>query len=645
MKRKVTFLMAVIMLLGTLAGCRADQLPETTFPGAETTVKETDARKTTVPADGNPDDVTCKGSYTGEVNASQVVAKVGSRSLTNGQLQAYYWAEAAAYRYSGEKVQPDFSRPLDEQPCPLDEEAASWQQYFLKRALNAWHGAEALVLKSENDTIEFHPEFHPNPKTHKDNTEGKPATKFLYGYNDKYQLNTMHEEYLESLPDRLEALAQEKGYADVSDMAQKAFGTSEKDLEAYAELYNQGYMYMTFLGYDLAPEEADVESWFEEHKEAYAEEGTVQGAGQNVDIRHILVSSQEEAEALLAEWAKNPKANEASFAEMAVFHSKDTGSARDGGAYHGLRKGQLTKDLDTWCFDSARQPGDTEVIHTELGWHILYFAGTTDIWFAQAKKDLTAHMQSSLVADARKEYPMEVGYQAITLADADANVGAGEILYPDVAHERFPEAPVYLQQDFPNTMYGGNLVRTHGCGITTMAMLATYMTDTPLILPIMCERYGRYCHNNGTDGMIFIYEPKEMGFYFRERVYTPEQALEALKQGYPVVCVQRVGYWTRGGHYLLLEELAEDGRVRVRDSNIANYGRLDGHKEDLFDWSTIPPNALGYWIFEKKVTRIPACTRCGEPEQQTGMIAQDYLCHKCETALVRRDAYLNACGQ
>lgn len=614
MKRKVTVLLAALLVLGTLSGCQTDQPTETTAAqGTQIVSSGAEAPDPGVPADGNPKDVTCKGSYTGQVDASKTVAKVGGRVLTAGQLQAYYWAEAAAYRQSGQKEQPDFAQPLDRQPCPVDDGVASWQQYFLKRGLDAWHSAQALALKSENDTIKFHPDFQPNPKTHRDNTQGKPATKFLYGYNDKYQLNTMHEAYLNSLPDVLEALAEEKGYAGAADMAEKAFGTTEKDLAAYAELYNEGYMYMTFLGYDLIPEDADVEKWFEERQDEYAAAGITRESGRCVDIRHILVSTQEEAQELLAAYQKDYKARESTFAELAVFHSKDAGSALDGGAYHGIQKGQLMKPLDQWCFDPGRQPGDVEVLSSELGWHVLYFSGSTELWFAEAKKDLAAHRQAGLVIAARAEYPMEVTYSAITLAEADAKVGAGEILYPDVAHERYPEAPLYLQQDFPYTMYGGFPVRSHGCGITTMSMLATYMTDTPLILPIMCDRYGRYCHHNGTDGMIFINEPKEMGFYFRERVYTPDLALEALKQGYPVVCVQRVGYWTRGGHYLLLEELAEDGRVRVRDSNIANYGRLDGHKEDLFDWDTIPPNALGYWIFEKKITRIPACTRCGEP--------------------------------
>lgn len=645
MKKKMILLMVTAgLLLMAFTGCQESGAePASEAPA----VRETRAAQAsaTVPADGNAGDVTCKGSYTAEADARQVVAQVEDRELTNGMLQAFYWAEAAAYRRGGQDVKPDFDLPLDTQACPLDESTASWQQYFLKRALNTWHSAQALVLRSENEKLQTEEAYKPNPKTHADNVAGKPATKFLYGYQEYFEPNTMHQAYLEGIPDMLEDLARDKGYASLAAMAEEAFGTSEDDLKAWAELYNRGYMYLTFLGYDLAPGEEEVEAWFDEHQEEYAREGVTRSGENDVDIRQILVSSQEEAEAVLEAWEKDPKTNEAAFAELAVRHSMDQGSALDGGAYHQLKKGQLPAALEDWCFDPARQPGQVITISTEQGVHILYFSGSTPQWSARARADLTARLLKEQIVKAREQYPMKVRYESIGLNAADAGISGDDILYPDIAHERFPEAPVYLQQDYPYTMYGGFLIRTHGCGITTLSMLSTYMTDTPLTPPTMCDRYGKYCHSNGTDGMIFVKEPREMGYYFRERVFEPDQALAALEEGYPVVCIQHKGYWTGGGHYLLLEELTEDGLVRVRDSNIANYGKLDGHKVDKFEWKYIPPKCGGFWVFEKKIVSIPGCVRCGDPESVTeGATPEDYLCHICAKAEIRRNAYLDGCG-
>ncbi|MDQ9816090.1 hypothetical protein RFZ01_17075, partial [Acinetobacter pittii] len=87
----------------------------------------------TVPPDGNPKDVTCKGSYTGQPAPEQVAAVMGEKQLTNGQLSAFYWAAAAAWQQSGQEPSPDFSAPLDTQLCPVDTACTTWQQFFLKQ--------------------------------------------------------------------------------------------------------------------------------------------------------------------------------------------------------------------------------------------------------------------------------------------------------------------------------------------------------------------------------------------------------------------------------------------------------------------------------------------------------------------------------
>ena len=217
------------------------------------------------------------------------------------------------------------------------------------------------------------------------------------------------------------------------------------------------------------------------------------------------------------------------------------------------------------------------------------------------------------------------------------------MLYPDIAHERFPEVPLYLQQDYPGTMYGGFELRTNGCGITSLAMLASYMADDELTPPEMCARYGRYSHANGTDGMIFIYEPSALGFYLREKTYEPAKAKAALEEGQIVISLQHKGYWTRGGHYIVLEKITEDGLIQVRDSNLYNYGKIHAHKEDLHTWGSITGAGSAFWIFEDKVTRIPMCSRCGNGESH--FLTEDYLCEKCTPALLRRNTWLSVCGE
>ncbi len=674
MKKSIFLLVLALTLV--LCGCSEDLAAE---KQSSQTPEQTQPQETvgpTVPADGNPGDVTCQGSYTGQVNTA-VVAEAGDAELTNEALQVWYWAQVAQYRQEGHEEAPDFDQPLDTQVCTIDDSVASWQQYFLAQALTAWHKAQALIQTSQAEPLPTEEAYAPVLENHEKYMTDMPATKVLYGYNSLYTPNSMHQEYLDNLPQTLEALAQEKGYAGLSGMASTAFGTEGAQVEAYAQDLNLAYMYLTHMSYYIEPAQEELDAYVQAHQADFAQEG------REVDIRHILlvpddvvettwrpqgqeakvleaveiredgtvVCSEEawsiceqEAQALLRSWSSNPKGRKnttALFAELANDNSEDTGTALDGGAYYGITQGQLIDVLDDWCFDAARQPEDTTILRSEYGVHILYFAQGRDNSAALAQEDYYRQAQQDIARKACEAYPMEVDYSAIVLGEAQAAVAAGDILYADIAHERFPEVPLYLQQDYGETKYGNFRLRTNGCGITTLAMLASYMSDDELTPPELCARYGSYSHSTGTDGMIFNYEPAAMGFYLREKTYEHREAWDALMEGQIVVSVQQKGYWTRGGHYLVIESATEDKMIQVRDSNIFNYGRLQAHKEDLHGWNTVTSNSFGFWIYEDKITRIPACTRCGSGDAVTErLLNSDYTCHKCATALLRRNTYL-----
>ena len=620
--------LVVLLLCGCApAGSNADNSAESTVPSAGATV----------PADGNPEDVTCKGTYTREGDPAAVIAQIGDTKLTNEALAVWYWAAAAQYQASGKTPAPDFDAPLDSQPCKADNSVGSWQQYFLRQALNAWHTAAALNQQSLEVPLNLEPEYQPDPEKYATYMDGMPATKFLYGYNRFYSPNTMHQAYLDSLPDTLKALAGEKGFGDTAAMAQDAFGTTQTALTDMAQLLNRSYMYFTTLTYDLSqPEVAYTESTDGDYL---------------VNIKHILLKTDgKTAEETLAAFRKEAKTrlqpltqteqkSEAAFKDLAHLYSQDEASALDGGGYNRVKKGELPENLDAWCFDPARQSGDTTAITDDDGVHILYFSGRLEEAEVAAADESLAAQEADLLEQARTAYPVKFAYDQIALPEGKTAVSTSDLLYPDIAHERFPEIPLYLQQDYPGVMFGGFLLRTNGCGITTMAMVASYLSDELLTPPEMCRRYGGYSHRNGTDGMIFVKEPPVMDFYLVEKTYEPAKAWEGLENHHLVVSIQHKGYWTRGGHYIALQEITEDGNVRVRDSNIYNYVRVPAHVNDEHTWASITSAGSGYWIFDYKITRIPGCARCGD-QSESSLVGENFYCRKCAPAVMRRDAYL-----
>ena len=585
--------------------------------------------------------------------------------LTNRQLQTFYWLEVASYRQASHEIVPDFSKSLDTQICPIDDTVGSWQQYFLREALHTWAISRALTLQSQSVPLGFEEAYLPNAEKHAEYFVDVPVLDTVYyGSRTYYRPNALHQAYLDNLPALLNNLAAFYGYANSEELAQATAGVSAEDLIAAADLYNRGYMYFTELTYHITPTPEEVEAYYLEHEAEYVEAGITRDSGKYVDMRHILTLPKnatvaddgtvtaEDYDWTQSYWAAQNKLSkirdtyprgESVFANYAANESLDVGSAANGGLYENLLPGQLPEELDVWLFDSARKAGDTALIQSPCGMHIVYYCGDTEIWYETAKNDLSAYLYRQFAESLLEQYPVEINYDAIRLGQAaDPLLSNDALLYSDIAHQRFTEAPLYLQQDYPNTRYGAYSIVTHGCGITTMAMLATYMTDTELTPPELCARYGRYCSEKGTDRTLYVHTPPEMGFYLKEQVFNPKQALQALEEGYIVVGLQHEGYWTRGGHFLLLEKMNENGTIQVRDSNIYNYAKLDGHKIDEFEWKTIPPASVSFWIFYPKQTTHGQCVRCSDAEHAPDVLFNtEYLCGKCNTALLRRDAYLN----
>ncbi len=656
------------------AGCAQSATTETTAPETtvpeirEETVPETTVEtepQPTVPADGDPSNITCKGSYTfsdEDVLSAKdaIVATMGNKALTNSQLQVYYWMEVAQYLEANPGVV--FDQPLDTIPCDLDETAITMQQYFLQRAVTTWQNHMGLVCLSKDVDLPTEEDYKPDLEQHEEYFDPNiPAAQYLYGYYHKnYRPNEMHQEYLDNLPQMLLDMAVANGYADLAAMTQDlaGAGATQEDLLYYSDLMNQAYMYFTMLTYYIEPTAEDVESYYLLHQAEYTEQGITQDSGKLVNFRTMLLlpksDSQEDWDKCLKE-AQNLQGmcmrkgfQYDDFAELAYDYSQDPGSNINGGLYSKIHQGQLCGELDSWIFDPSRVAGDSAVIKTKDGYHVVWYQDDVAIWYEKAQDDLIAQMCRQILEETWKRYPGWTNYSGIRLglAPQEGNVVSSDaILYADVAHERFPSAPLYLQRDYPDTMYGKYRIYTHGCGITTMAMLASYLTDEEWTPPELCALYGRYNTRVGTDLAMMDEVPAELGFDVQGSHYNWPETWQTIENGQVVVNLQYAGYWTRGGHFLLIQEVRDDDLLVIRDSNILNYAVLSGHQIDAHEKSTVTANGSLTWYFAPKVTRIPACARCAEQEEVIcdGIFSEDYICHKCEKALARRDGFLAAC--
>ena len=89
------------------------------------------------------------------------------------------------------------------------------------------------------------------------------------------------------------------------------------------------------------------------------------------DLEKLKSEKKAEAEKIYQEW-KDGAATEDSFAALADKYSADS---PEGGLYKQVYKGQMVTAFNDWCFDSARKAGDTDIVETNYGYHIMYFIG------------------------------------------------------------------------------------------------------------------------------------------------------------------------------------------------------------------------------------------------------------------------------
>lgn len=95
-----------------------------------------------------------------------------------------------------------------------------------------------------------------------------------------------------------------------------------------------------------------------------------------VNVRHILVTGEdaapmETARQLLKQWREGEKTEE-SFGVLADMYSKDHAV---GGLYVDIVPGQMAEAFNHWCFDRKRVVGDTGIVETQYGVHVMYFSG------------------------------------------------------------------------------------------------------------------------------------------------------------------------------------------------------------------------------------------------------------------------------
>ena len=341
-----------------------------------------------------------------------VVATVGDQELTNSALQMYYWQAANefynTYGYYLDSTMLDMGKPLDEQIYD-EENNLTWQQYFLEGALTSWSRYAALCMEAKESGFEM--------------SEDMIA-------------------YLEELPGQLDEMAASYGYESAKDMLEADMSAvcDEAGYLSFVEVNMVAGQYLNSVYETIIPTAEEIEAYYNEHEAELNEQGIAKDGSITVDARHILICPQGgtedelgnityseaeweacrvKAQELLDQW-KEAGGTEELFSLFAMEHTEDPGSMESGGLYTDIYEGEMVAEFEDWCFDESRQYGDTGLVRTTYGYHIMYFVDSREVWSASVSDTILYERSMELVNAAVEKWPMEVKYKKIALGEVNA---------------------------------------------------------------------------------------------------------------------------------------------------------------------------------------------------------------------------------
>ena len=323
-------------------------------------------------------------SYTDESLAEGyndvIVAKLGDHELSNGMLQIFYWDAVNNYVNNNadymEYLGLDTTVSLSQQKYGEEQ---TWEEYFLEEAVEMFRQYCTLA-------------------------DGADAADLTMSQEMK--------DSLESFPDTLAEYAETYGYESGEEYLAELYGPgiTIDDVVAHRTLYFKAVTYVQSLNTDVAPTDEQLSEYYDKNAETYAASGITKVDKNVVNVRHILFTPENDVDSdgdgtndessddawgaaeaaakdCLVEWEEDP--TEDNFASLAELRSQDTGSSSNGGLYEGLYPGRTVEEFNDWCFADERQPGDTGIVKTVYGYHVMYYVSEGDYihWKAVAKDD------------------------------------------------------------------------------------------------------------------------------------------------------------------------------------------------------------------------------------------------------------------
>jgi len=186
---------------------------------------------------------------------------------------------------------------------------------------------------------------------------------------------------------------------------------------------------------------------------------------------------------------------------------------------------------------------------------------------------------------------------------AYAEEAAEPILYESVLLEDSCFGmPRFFQTDYPDARYGHGTVSSSGCSITSLAMVASYLTGHTYYPDELADYFGGYGENN-MQRLEYASDMLQLPWKKAENVH---EVFAALEEGNVAILLMNAdSIFTNSQHFIVVEGMTADGKYLVNDPYAPNYelwNLREGFKTGFRDGELICGYSGG-WIYD--VSEMP----------------------------------------
>ena len=249
------------------------------------------------------------------------------------------------------------------------------------------------------------------------------------------------QEELDNLEASMQESATQAGHETIQELlnADICPGINFEDYEKYLTEYYQGYSHYMYRCDTMEITDDMIETYFTENEEALAESEITKDSGKVVDVRHILVcptggTENEDGTTTYSddEWAACEKKGqdlldryldgaqtEEFFAELAELYTEDPGSVETGGLYENVKTGDMVEEFDAWCFDENRKVGDTGLVRTTYGYHVMFYSGDEALWIYECREAVRDEKIGEFVNAAVDAHELKADYEKMMVGNVE----------------------------------------------------------------------------------------------------------------------------------------------------------------------------------------------------------------------------------